>query len=79
MCIADEVYAPEAGILVAGVERLETVAEVVLGGLAGERGGVPLAGPLAAVPRPEQCRGHHQSQRVGVRPARSLQGDGYMG
>lgn len=38
--IAHEVDAPQAGVLVAGVERLEAVAQVVLGGSGGQLGGV---------------------------------------
>ncbi len=65
--------------LVAGVEGLVRDAEVLLGAVVGQLGGVVGAAAHRPVPGPDHGAGHHQGDVVGVRPAGALDSDGHVG
>ena len=77
--VGHEVDAPQAGVLVAGVEGLEAVAEALLSAVVSEAGAVVGAAAHGPVPVPDQSVGHHQGDVVRVGPAAALHGDGHMG
>lgn len=72
--VGDKVDAPEPGVLVARVEGLVRVAEVVLGTLGSEPRRQVRTAAVRPVPRPEQRRRHHEGQVVSVRPPAPLDG-----
>lgn len=76
--VGDEVDTPKTGVLVACVEGLEGVCQVVLGRRLSQTGSVVVAATLRAVPRAQQRVGDHQRDVVGILPAGSLHCDGYV-
>ena len=77
--VCHEVDAPQAGILVTGVEGLEAVAKALLGAVVSQAGAVVGAAAHGSVPVADQSVGHHQGDVVGVGPAAALHSDGHMG
>ena len=65
--------------LVAGVEGLVRVAEVLVGYVLGQVVGVSWSGDHGAVPVTHESVGHHEGKVVRVRPACTLDSDGDVG
>ena len=77
--VSHEVDPPQAGVLVAGVEGLEAVAEALLGAVVGQVGAVVGAAAHGAVPVADESVGDHEGDVVGVGPAAALHRDGHVG
>ena len=76
--VSHKVDAPQASVLVAGVEGLETVAEALLCAVVSQAGAVIGTTSHGPVPVANQGVGHHQGDVVRVSPATSLNSDGHM-
>ena len=70
--VGDEVDAPQAGVGVAGVERLETVAQVLGGAALRQLAAEVAAGAHRAVPAADERAGDHERYGVRVAPRRAL-------
>ena len=75
----DEVDAPETSVLVAGVERLERVTQVGLGGIVGQVGSQVGTTAMGTIPRANDRVGYHQGNIIGIDPAASFHSDGNVG
>ena len=76
--VSHKVDAPQAGVLVAGVEGLETVAEALLGAVVRQAGAVVGAAAHGPVPVADESVGNHQGDVVRVSPAAALHSNGHM-
>ena len=74
--LTDEINAPQASVFVAGVERLERVAQVALGRVMGQVRGHVGTATLRPIPRADDGVSHHQRDVVRVAPATALDSDG---
>jgi hypothetical protein len=72
--VGDKVDTPKAGVLVARVKGLEGGAEVLLGAVMSQLGGVVGTAAHGPVPGSNDGVGHHQGDVVGVRPSAALNG-----
>ena len=77
--VSHKVDAPQASVLVAGVEGLEAVAEALLCAVVGQAGAVIGTASHGPVPVADQCVGHHQGDVVRVSPSTTLHSNGHIG
>jgi len=74
--LADEINAPQTSVLVASVERLERVAKIGLGRVAGQVRGQIGTTAVRTIPRADDRVGYHQRDVVRVEPSATFDCDG---